>query len=89
MSVLDEEPVIEYSYKPEEVYELALNRVRLINIVTTENKKILNSWVTFFKSKNCPIFAIKGKPPKYKITLWIKETVDTSSKNKNRYKKGN
>ena len=82
MSVLDEEPVLEYSYKPEEVYELALNRVRLIDIVTTTNKKILNSWVTFFKSKNCPIFAIKGKPPKHKITLWIKETINTQKKNR-------
>ena len=88
MSVLDEEPVLEYSYKPEEVYELALNGVRLIDIVTTKNKKILNSWVIFFKSKNCPIFATKGNPPKHRITLWIKETVNTKLK-KNRYKKGN
>ena len=85
MGVLDEEPVLEYSYKPEVVYELLKNKGRVIDIVTTENKKILNSWVTFFKNKNCPIFAIKGKPPKHKITLWIKETVDT--RKKKRYKK--
>ena len=81
MSVLEEEPVLEYSYKPEEVYELELNGVRLIDIVTTENKKILNSWVAFFKSKNCPIFAIKGKPPKHKIK---KEIEDIRETNENR-----
>jgi hypothetical protein len=80
MSILTAEPVEEYSYKPEVVYELEKSGKRIIDIVTTKNKKILNSWVTFFKSKDCPIFATKGNAPKYRISLWIKETINTNKK---------
>jgi hypothetical protein len=80
MSILTAEPVEEYSYKPELVYETEKSGKRIIDIVSTKSKNIINSWVTFFKSKNCPIFATTTGPPKNRITLWIKETIDTSKK---------
>ena len=76
MSIVNKEMVEEYSYKPELVYETEKSGKRIIDIVTTKNRKIITSWLEFFKKKNCPVFATMGTTTKKRITLWIKETVN-------------